>query len=178
MDNNNHPRKQIIEQIIESLLDKVFKNIQNQEPSLTKGGFTTNWISFDHNNLDIAIQEYWGELPRWKKYFNTNIIDHHKVAALTAYYYLKNKPVKILDKTETIGVVNLFLEISAFHIAVSNLIYMPDRFYNLKDRHAASVLNSFRNIDFAADPRQLITNISLHLYHMEQLHLNDCLTPR
>ncbi|HCL57889.1 MAG TPA: hypothetical protein DHW82_12905 [Spirochaetia bacterium] len=135
-------------------------------------------FDYDLYKLDFMVQEYYRELPKWKKYFQVKIIDRHKISALSIHYFLKHNPIILLNKESVYSLI--ITEVIALTIGLSrlknhgkpikpeNLTYLT-LLKNLK-KHRENMVFNYENYRLSISV--FITNLSTILYQIESKHIS------
>ncbi len=99
------------------------------KPSISQGAFLRQYVTYDPDKLQDAVNDYFRNLDLWKDEFlplNNNQeekrrLDRHKVASLSAHYYLKHRPLSPGEKADGTGLFLIPNEFVSLLIALSKL---------------------------------------------------------
>ena len=101
-----------LDQIVRTFLDSIYENERD----------LYLLIKYNDSALKAAVEDYYESLAAWKKYFNVpDVLDRHKVAALTVHYFLKYRPISLLKDKPRLPILLFANELLAWHIGISRL---------------------------------------------------------
>jgi hypothetical protein len=91
-----------------------------------------------YNNIDVWKEKY---LPKENKHSGKRLLDRHKVASLSAHYFLKHRPLIPGKKANGTGIFLIANEFVSIFIALSRLDE-GDKPYNLSDKLSAALIKA------------------------------------
>ncbi len=167
-----------LDQIVLDILEHFRSGL---DPIVSPETFSSEYLHYKPKQIEKAVNQYYNDLSSWKEHFGiSDLIDRHKVAAITIHYILNYPPVECKHLSERIAISKIINEIIALNIGFALLINSDKSFDHIEINLRATIYRSLRfhkerlinsPDEYKTCMKEVIGLFAIILYQIEQEHI-------